>query len=181
MSTESATPPEAAKANGSANGAPAPAPPPRTPGSTCACAGVATLDVEAATRRGVLVMNTPGANAVATAEQVLFIGPTDTAVFQGQTVTGATTIAMYTYAGDVNFDGLVDVVVSTGTEFQTFYSLGRYAGGDGGVEQGQQHHVDGHLGPSGDQDLLLGVDRDVEPVLVVGGEPAAKLHQAAGV
>jgi RHS repeat-associated protein len=32
---------------------------------------------------------------------------------------------------DVNFDGLVDVVVSTGTEYQTFYSLGRYAGGDG--------------------------------------------------
>ena len=32
---------------------------------------------------------------------------------------------------DVNFDGLVDVVVSTGTQFQTFYSLGRYPGGDG--------------------------------------------------
>ncbi len=32
---------------------------------------------------------------------------------------------------DVNFDGLVDVVVSTGTEYQTFYSLGRYPGGDG--------------------------------------------------
>ena len=45
---------------------------------------------------------------VATAEQVLFIGPTDTALFQGQTVTGASTIAMYTYAGDLNFDGLVD-------------------------------------------------------------------------
>jgi hypothetical protein len=45
---------------------------------------------------------------VATASQVLFIEPTDTAVFQGQTVTGASTIAMYTYAGDLNFDGLVD-------------------------------------------------------------------------
>jgi autotransporter-associated beta strand protein len=45
---------------------------------------------------------------VATGEQVMFLGPTDTAVFQGQTITGATTIAMYTYAGDVNFDGLVD-------------------------------------------------------------------------
>jgi|GEM_PF-816301 len=32
---------------------------------------------------------------------------------------------------DVNFDGLVDVVVSTGTEYQTFFSLGRYPGGDG--------------------------------------------------
>jgi autotransporter-associated beta strand protein len=45
---------------------------------------------------------------VATAEQVLFIAPTETGVFAGQTVTGATTIAMYTYAGDLNFDGLVD-------------------------------------------------------------------------
>ncbi len=32
---------------------------------------------------------------------------------------------------DVNGDGLVDVVLSTGTEFQTFFSLGRYPGGDG--------------------------------------------------
>jgi autotransporter-associated beta strand protein len=45
---------------------------------------------------------------VATGEQILFLGPTDTGVFAGQTITGATTIAMYTYAGDMNFDGLVD-------------------------------------------------------------------------
>jgi RHS repeat-associated protein len=32
---------------------------------------------------------------------------------------------------DVNFDGLVDVVVSTGLEFQTFFSLGRLPDGDG--------------------------------------------------
>jgi RHS repeat-associated protein len=32
---------------------------------------------------------------------------------------------------DVNFDGLVDVVVTTGTEVQTFFALGRYPGGDG--------------------------------------------------
>ena len=32
---------------------------------------------------------------------------------------------------DVNADGLVDVVASTGTEFQTFFALGRYPGGDG--------------------------------------------------
>lgn len=38
---------------------------------------------------------------------------------------------------DVNFDGLVDVVVSTGTEFQTFFSLGRLPGGDGQFGQGQ--------------------------------------------
>src|SRR6266540_2838954 len=32
---------------------------------------------------------------------------------------------------DVNADGLVDVVLSGGTEFQTFFALGRYPGGDG--------------------------------------------------
>jgi RHS repeat-associated protein len=31
---------------------------------------------------------------------------------------------------DVNFDGLVDVVASQGTEFQTFFALGRYPKGD---------------------------------------------------
>jgi RHS repeat-associated protein len=36
-----------------------------------------------------------------------------------------------TQVADVNFDGLVDVVVSTGLEFQTFFSLGRFPGGDG--------------------------------------------------
>jgi hypothetical protein len=45
---------------------------------------------------------------IATAEQILFIGATDTGLFAGQTVTGASVIAMYTYAGDMNFDGLVD-------------------------------------------------------------------------
>jgi autotransporter-associated beta strand protein len=39
---------------------------------------------------------------------ILFLAPTETGMFAGQTVTGASTIAMYTYAGDVNFDGLVD-------------------------------------------------------------------------
>ncbi len=32
---------------------------------------------------------------------------------------------------DVNADGLVDVVFSSGTEYQTFFALGRYPGGDG--------------------------------------------------
>ena len=32
---------------------------------------------------------------------------------------------------DVNGDGLVDIVFSSGTELQTFFSLGRYPGGDG--------------------------------------------------
>jgi hypothetical protein len=45
---------------------------------------------------------------VASAQQILFIAPTATGTFAGQPVTGATTIAMYTYAGDLTFDGRVD-------------------------------------------------------------------------
>jgi hypothetical protein len=37
---------------------------------------------------------------------------------------------------DVNFDGLVDLVESTGTEFHTFFALGRYADGDGQFGEG---------------------------------------------
>jgi hypothetical protein len=36
------------------------------------------------------------------------LGPTDTDLFAGQTITGASTLAMYTYAGDANLDGLID-------------------------------------------------------------------------
>jgi RHS repeat-associated protein len=36
-----------------------------------------------------------------------------------------------THVMDVNSDGLVDVVYSAGTEYQTFFGLGRYPGGDG--------------------------------------------------
>jgi hypothetical protein len=65
---------------------------------------------------------------VATAEQVMFIGPTETGVFQGQTVTGATTIAMYTYAGDLNFDGLVD-----GADYGVIDNSVQFPGTDGYV------------------------------------------------
>ena len=68
--------------------------------------GLTTSQERAGQNAGVLSGTTT--IGVATAEQVLFVGPADTAVFQGQTVTGASTIAMYTYAGDMNFDGLVD-------------------------------------------------------------------------
>jgi autotransporter-associated beta strand protein len=51
-----------------------------------------------------------GTNTIGVSDgaSVLFLGPTETGTFAGQTVTGATAIAVYTYAGDVNFDGLVD-------------------------------------------------------------------------
>ena len=54
------------------------------------------------------IRGTPATLAVSTAEQILFIGPTETGLFGGEVVTGASVIVMYTYAGDVNFDGLID-------------------------------------------------------------------------
>ena len=68
---------------------------------------------------------------VATAEQVLFIAPTETAIWAGETVTGTSVLAMYTYAGDVNFDGLID-----GADYGTldnwiqFPGTSGYANGD---------------------------------------------------
>jgi RHS repeat-associated protein len=60
--------------------------------------------------------------------------------WQGRAVTTASGLnpkidfgqdAVRTQVMDVNFDGLVDVVVSTGTEMETFFALGRYPSGDG--------------------------------------------------
>ena len=45
---------------------------------------------------------------VGTGESVRGLGPNDTDVFAGQTITGSSTIAMYTYAGDANLDGTID-------------------------------------------------------------------------
>jgi hypothetical protein len=68
---------------------------------------------------------------VATAEAILFIAPTETGTFAGQPVTGATTIAMYTYAGDVNFDGLVDAAdYGVIDNFVQFPGTSGYANGD---------------------------------------------------
>jgi hypothetical protein len=63
---------------------------------------------------------------VATAEQVLFIAPTETAMFAGYTVTGSSVIAMYTYAGDLNFDGLVD-----GADYGVIDNYVQFPGTDG--------------------------------------------------
>ena len=46
--------------------------------------------------------------AVADASDIFGIGETATATWSGQTVTGASTLVMYTYGGDTNFDGKLD-------------------------------------------------------------------------
>jgi autotransporter-associated beta strand protein len=45
---------------------------------------------------------------IATGAQMRGLGPSDTDTFAGQTINGASVIAMYTYAGDGNLDGVID-------------------------------------------------------------------------
>jgi hypothetical protein len=46
---------------------------------------------------------------IATAAQVKNIGATQTALWAGQVVTGSDTLVMYTYGGDANLDGKIDI------------------------------------------------------------------------
>ena len=64
--------------------------------------GIVTTMPDAAADRGVTTL------AVATAAQVLFLADGETALWGGRTVSASDTLLMYTYAGDLNFDGLVD-------------------------------------------------------------------------
>jgi hypothetical protein len=46
---------------------------------------------------------------VASAADILGIAPSDTSTWHGQTVTGASALAMYTYGGDANLDGIINI------------------------------------------------------------------------
>jgi hypothetical protein len=63
---------------------------------------------------------------IATGAQMRGLGPTDTDTFAGQTITGASTIAMYTYAGDANLDGVID-----GGDYGTIDNFVQVPGADG--------------------------------------------------
>ena len=63
---------------------------------------------------------------VATGNQVRGLGATDTDTFSGQTITGASTIAMYTYAGDANLDGTID-----GGDYGIIDNFAQVPGADG--------------------------------------------------
>jgi hypothetical protein len=95
------------------------------------------------------------------------LGPTDTDLFAGQTITGASVIAMYTYAGDANLDGVIDggdygvidnnvqIVGADGYFNGDFNYDGVIDGGDYGVidnniqAQGAPIPVSGSVGVSG--------------------------------
>ncbi|MEA2735064.1 MAG: fibronectin-binding autotransporter adhesin [Humisphaera sp.] len=62
---------------------------------------------------------------VATGAQLRGLGPTETDLFAGQTITGASTVAMYTYAGDANMDGFI-----SGDDYSTIdFNVGTGADG----------------------------------------------------
>ncbi|MEA2707881.1 MAG: hypothetical protein QOF78_482 [Phycisphaerales bacterium] len=67
---------------------------------------------------------------VATGEQLRGLGPTDTDIFAGQTITGASTIAMYTYAGDANMDGFISGDDYSTIDFNVGTGADGYSNGD---------------------------------------------------
>ena len=68
---------------------------------------------------------------VATGEQALFLGATETGIYAGQTVTGQSVILKYTYAGDVDLNGYVDAVdYGTIDNWIQFPGTNGYANGD---------------------------------------------------
>ncbi|MEA2736168.1 MAG: fibronectin-binding autotransporter adhesin, partial [Humisphaera sp.] len=67
---------------------------------------------------------------VATGEQIRGLGPTDTDLFAGQTINGASTIAMYTYAGDANLDGFISGDDYSTIDFNVGTSADGYSNGD---------------------------------------------------
>ena len=144
--------------------------------------GLTTSMPEAGFNAGILSGTTTV--GVATAEQVLFIGATDTALFMGLTVTGASTIAMYTYAGDLNFDGLVD-----GADYGVIDNYVQFPGTDGyangdfnydGVIDGADYGIidntiqlQGEPFPTGAGAAMAGVTAVPEPGSVAGAVLAA--------
>jgi autotransporter-associated beta strand protein len=67
---------------------------------------------------------------VATGEQLRGLGPTDTDLFAGQTINGATTIAMYTYGGDANLDGFISGDDYSAIDFNVGTSADGWVNGD---------------------------------------------------
>ncbi|MEA2709164.1 MAG: hypothetical protein QOF78_1765 [Phycisphaerales bacterium] len=62
---------------------------------------------------------------VATGAQLRGLGPTETDIFAGQTITGASNVVMYTYAGDANLDGFI-----SGDDYSTIdFNVGTTADG----------------------------------------------------
>ena len=85
--------------------------------------------------------------ALAEAGDVLFLAPGETALWNGQTVDATTVIVKYTYAGDVNLDGLVDAAdYGIIDNYYQFPGTTGYANGDfnfdGVIDAGDYGYID---------------------------------------
>jgi hypothetical protein len=80
------------------------------------------------------------------------VEPTDTFVWAGQTVSGADTLVMYTWAGDTDLDGAVTVSDYAGIDFYVGSTESGYYKGnfnyDGIIEVGDYAYIDFNIGVS---------------------------------
>jgi hypothetical protein len=67
---------------------------------------------------------------VARASEVLGIGSADSGVWRGQTVAAADTLVMYTYGGDANLDGKIDISDYGRIDFNVALGVGGWFNGD---------------------------------------------------
>src|SRR5205823_3993505 len=67
---------------------------------------------------------------VASAAQAKNIAPTDTSTWNGQTVSGSDTLVMYTYGGDANLDGKIDISDYGRIDFNVPLGIGGWFNGD---------------------------------------------------
>jgi hypothetical protein len=112
---------------------------------------------------------------VSTGKQIRNLGPTQTSLWGGQTITATSTLAMYTYAGDANLDGTIDAgdygIIDN---FVQVEGASGYGNGDfnydGFIDAGDYGIIDNNIqaqGPAfpvgGSADSLAGVTAVPEP------------------
>jgi len=115
---------------------------------------------------------------VATAQQAKGLAnPTDTATFAGQTVTGTDTLVMYTYGGDANLDGKIDISDYGRIDFNIPLGVSGWFNGD--------FNYDGKIDISdyGIIDFNIGIQGAQIPTAAGIGGPgaAAAVSSAAGI
>jgi hypothetical protein len=109
---------------------------------------------------------------VATASQARGIAATATTTFGGQTVTGSDTLAMYTYGGDANLDGKINVDDYTRIDFNVPLGSSGWFNGDfnydGKINVDDYTIIDFNVGiqgaPFSTSDGLSGVSAIPEPL-----------------
>ncbi|MEA2710262.1 MAG: fibronectin-binding autotransporter adhesin, partial [Phycisphaerales bacterium] len=111
---------------------------------------------------------------VGEAESLLSLAPTETAVWNGQTVDGTSVLAMYTYAGDANLDGFISGDDYSTIDFNVGTSIDGYANGDfnyDGIVSGDDYStIDFNIVAQG---APLGTSAPINAAVTAVPEPAA--------